>query len=215
MPVLAVTPNKPAKVQNGSQLPESTEGQIEFWKKRANDSHLAFFNGFRASVKEYARDAGMALNKIKGLLRHGEFGSWLEKNFDGSAETARVYMRISKDWNRIRRAKLDKPAVTLEVLRDFVAKPTTSPETKPTAPPNDPKPTVEPKPVGDKPVAGSVAADTKPTPDPELKFYFSPKEKERLPGMLDVLAKHYGVTNHSEAVYRAVAACYREITGDE
>jgi hypothetical protein len=46
----------------------------------------------------YARKSGRALNAIKKSLPHGEWTKWLEKRFNGSRETARIYMRIAARW---------------------------------------------------------------------------------------------------------------------
>jgi hypothetical protein len=42
----------------------------------------------------HAMEAGRMLEEAKASVKHGEWGTWLEKNFQGSDRTARVYMRI-------------------------------------------------------------------------------------------------------------------------
>lgn len=51
---------------------------------------------------ECARKAGEALIRAKGAVEHGEWGAWVAANFEGSARTARRYMRIAEGWPEIR-----------------------------------------------------------------------------------------------------------------
>jgi Protein of unknown function (DUF3102) len=59
---------------------------------------------------EYYWEAGLRLRKIKQVLGHGKFGSWLRENFDGSERLAERWMELSnttrasdlrEEWRRI------------------------------------------------------------------------------------------------------------------
>src|SRR5262249_20826319 len=60
---------------------------------------------------------GAALFQLKARLKHGSWGAWLAKNFKGSPESARLYMRIAKHWRLIEEHGLDRDGVTLEDLQ--------------------------------------------------------------------------------------------------
>ena len=50
-----------------------------------------------ASAVEHAMNAGEMLMEVKASSNHGEFGPWLEENFEGSARTAQTYMRLHRN----------------------------------------------------------------------------------------------------------------------
>jgi hypothetical protein len=64
---------------------------------RANACHERVIASVRKSLYA-ARDAGRALIKAKKLVGHGNWDRWKEQNFDASKETARIYMRIAREW---------------------------------------------------------------------------------------------------------------------
>lgn len=68
---------------------------------RVNALHLRIEQALRTAIL-LAKETGALLYKIKKRLGHGEFGDWLENNFASSPETARVYMRISQKWYRLK-----------------------------------------------------------------------------------------------------------------
>lgn len=49
----------------------------------------------------HAKKAGELLVKAKKNLLHGEWGTWVEQNLPFSIRTAQLYMKISKEWNKI------------------------------------------------------------------------------------------------------------------
>lgn len=58
--------------------------------------HEAEAHKMQAILK--ARAAGELLLEAKDTVKHGEWGDWLEVNFEGSGRTARAYMRIAGRW---------------------------------------------------------------------------------------------------------------------
>ncbi len=58
---------------------------------------------------EHAKQAGDALLEARRITgKYGKWGRWVRNNFDGSMETARVYMRIARNWNHplVKKARL-------------------------------------------------------------------------------------------------------------
>lgn len=79
----------------------------------------------RASGKmiEYAKRAGDWLRKAKKRCCHGYFESWFEARFDFSLPTARVYMRISKEWKHLEPIVANDPTLSVEGLRYILRRP--------------------------------------------------------------------------------------------
>jgi hypothetical protein len=65
--------------------------------RRINEAHRAGDSAALSALKHY-RQAGELLNEVKASLPHGDFGPWLEANFEGSERTAQAYMRLAKNW---------------------------------------------------------------------------------------------------------------------
>jgi hypothetical protein len=88
--------------------------------------------GMRAAV-EGARRAGIALVEMKKRVGHGHWENWLRENFDLSSQTARFYMRVADNWDRVVAHGLDQlPDLCLRDLRYFLSRP--GPGSKPDAP---------------------------------------------------------------------------------
>jgi hypothetical protein len=83
----------------------------------ANGHHGLFVGTLRKAVVEHARLVGAALIQLKSRLKHGKWFGWLKKHFKGSAESARLYMRIAKNWNLIVEHGLDRNGIMLEELQ--------------------------------------------------------------------------------------------------
>jgi hypothetical protein len=65
----------------------------------ANDNHSKATASWKGMLN-YAREAGMALLEAQKRLGFaGKWGKWVKSRFNGSRETAIVYMRIAKHWN--------------------------------------------------------------------------------------------------------------------
>lgn len=88
-----------------------TEEKLPFYKglakaqkpaelsEEANRKHLEVKAAFRTSL-EHARAAGIALAEAKRILgRRGKWGRWRARHFKGSAEAARGYVRIARNWD--------------------------------------------------------------------------------------------------------------------
>ncbi len=68
---------------------------------RANDAHQRCAEASNHAL-HWAVKAGNALNAAKSVLPHGEWGGWVEDNFQGDIRTATNYMRVASDPNRQR-----------------------------------------------------------------------------------------------------------------
>lgn len=64
------------------------------------DAHNMVENAARSTV-EYAIHAGELLIEAKAQVRHGEWLPWLEANFPGSERTARGYMQVASNRQRV------------------------------------------------------------------------------------------------------------------
>lgn len=77
----------------------------EQWKI-ANESHRKVQKAWRGALV-YARKSGEALNDVRWLLQAWKrstgqrtgWKEWVKRNFEGSYETATVYIRIAKKWD--------------------------------------------------------------------------------------------------------------------
>ena len=85
---------------------------------------------FQSAVSHAIR-AGEKLIEAKGLVAHGEWSQWLAKHFPGSQRTARNYMRLAANRQRV----ADLPSVREAVA--LLAAPKQEP--KPALPPAEPR----------------------------------------------------------------------------
>lgn len=58
-----------------------------------NEEHRRCEEALRSGLGHALR-AGELLAQAKGQVSHGEWGSWLEENFEGSNRTAQAYMKV-------------------------------------------------------------------------------------------------------------------------
>lgn len=79
----------------------------------ANKHHHAVESHLGQAVRS-AKRAGDALRRVRKRVGHGNFTKWLEANFESSPETARVYMRISKEWKDIKAHLGKEPMLSIE-----------------------------------------------------------------------------------------------------
>src|SRR5687767_4833556 len=70
----------------------------------ANGNHGAFVGCLRTAIKDHARVAGSALNELKSRVGHGKWEQWLKEHCEVSSATARVYMRVARDWDEVVKA---------------------------------------------------------------------------------------------------------------
>lgn len=66
--------------------------------EQINKEHALVGKAILTSIL-HAKRAGELLSDEKDDTPHGEWSEWLEDNFDGSATTARGYIRIAKGWS--------------------------------------------------------------------------------------------------------------------
>src|SRR5262245_54663200 len=95
--------------QIGSLLPISRTNQVkveelgtltdEELTALANSNQRAFVGSLRQAIVANVRIAGAALCELKQRLEHGDWSAWLKAHFKGSPETARLYMRIAREWD--------------------------------------------------------------------------------------------------------------------
>jgi hypothetical protein len=78
--------------------------------QRINEEHRAAFKAM-VDTLNHAVVAGDLLLEAKKLVKYGEWGAWLEENFDGSERTARDYMRLARRRGEIEEAKRQSSAV--------------------------------------------------------------------------------------------------------
>ncbi len=61
-----------------------------------NAEHRACDEALRSGLAHAVR-AGELLTEAKSRVRHGEWGRWLEENFEGSARSAQAYMKVARE----------------------------------------------------------------------------------------------------------------------
>lgn len=64
----------------------------------ANRCHAKVIDSCKTALVN-AKQAGEALMKAKQQVVHGQFMDWVGDHFDGSHETANIYMRLAGVWN--------------------------------------------------------------------------------------------------------------------
>lgn len=82
-------------------------------------------NAYNAVV--HAINCGGLLTKAKDALPHGEWEAWIEENFDGSQQTANVYMRLHANHG----GSGDLPASISQAIRSLMP---SEPKEKPLEP---------------------------------------------------------------------------------
>ncbi len=209
MPILG------ARVQNGSSLPFSPERLAGMTSPElaavANGHHREYRGAMRKAIVYHARLAGEALRRVKErfrklkCLKNGIWARWRKKNFKGSAETARLYVRIAENWDQIVAHGLDNlPELTLEDLRYFLSEP------KPEKPEEreEAKPTPSPGPNPPK--------DSDDVPRSQVRQFqlrLSRDEMKEFERMLRSLKERFKAPTLNDAAFIAVKRCYLE--GDD
>lgn len=70
---------------------------------------------------EHARQAGAALLEAKRLLGHRrKWSRWRHANFDASAETSRVYMRVARHWDHPRVEQARNQGIEVASINTFL-----------------------------------------------------------------------------------------------
>jgi hypothetical protein len=205
--------------ENGSSLP-IRDTCLEDLTKRTDEELIALANGehrkfggcLRKAIKDHARLAGAALNEMKRRTEHGAWGAWLKENFEGSAETARLYMRVASEWDQLIAAGLDRePGVTLEQLRSFLCESNRNEGRPP--PEKPPRPTLDPGPEGEDDDPGGDDEEPTAAPPPPIKMFplfFNEEQQKEFTYRLDHLKKVYRVETDTDAVVQAVRLAYKK-----
>lgn len=71
----------------------------------------------------HAMEAGSLLQEAKAGVKHGEWGTWLAENFEGSDRTARAYMRVHANRDEIEEKRQSSTVLSLDGALDSIAAP--------------------------------------------------------------------------------------------
>ncbi len=85
------------------------EKNLETLAERINAEHRACDDALRSGLR-HAVNAGGLLTEAKERVDHGEWGSWLADNFEGSTRTAQAYMKVSREVPNLDAAKAQRVA---------------------------------------------------------------------------------------------------------
>lgn len=206
--------------QNGNGIPFSgmTTRELAERLKRTPDADLfrfakehrqQFFGRMRSAV-DHARLTGAALAEIKARLKgnKGAWTEWLGENFDGSEETARLYMRVAENWDRVVAHGLDRlPELTLTDLRFFLSdpqKPTTT--ARRATPP--PEPDTEP---GGPEQAENETDDAPRVEVRQYRVLLDADEMAEFGRMVRGLKDALPADTEHDAIFHAVQKTYEEV----
>jgi hypothetical protein len=87
-----------------------------------NEHHRAAESAMRSGL-EHAMEAGRLLISAKSQCPHGEWGSWLADNFEGSDRTARAYMQIAKRWPELEAKRQNSAVLSIDGALKMLAAP--------------------------------------------------------------------------------------------
>lgn len=98
----------PTTDEQGQDGPDLEGFSLDELADRANRLSNA-----EGKTPEHAIRAGEHLIEVKSRLDHGEWIPWLEENFDGSPNTARLYMRFGRNKGEIKRYLYHHPDISI------------------------------------------------------------------------------------------------------
>lgn len=78
------------------EIERKAESGVVPTAEQINAEHWACEEAAQNSIQHAIR-CGEMLEEKKSSLKHGEWGPWLEANFDGSDRTARTYMKVASN----------------------------------------------------------------------------------------------------------------------
>jgi len=168
----------------------------------ANGGHQAFVGCFKKGIKDHVRVAGAALNVLKKRIgQHGSWMDWLKENFKGSPETARLYMRVAREWRFVTKHGLDRlEGTTLEDIRQVLS----DPEKRKVKLP--------------KPTKTKATKEQKKTKDPDddeqveaVPLAFTEEDKEEYETLVDKLGEVFQTKTEPETVLEALRRCSKEV----
>ena len=76
---------------------------------RINAEHRACVGAMNGALG-HALAAGSLLMQAKDQVKHGEWGAWVDENFEGSKRTAEIYMRLASRRAEVEAAKAQSAA---------------------------------------------------------------------------------------------------------
>ena len=97
------TPQPPAAAMargGVSDTAADVNEQLTHLAAEINREHEAVRSALSSGL-EHARTAGQLLLEARGLCPHGTWLPWLAEHFDGSERTARAYMQVAREWERL------------------------------------------------------------------------------------------------------------------
>jgi hypothetical protein len=209
----------PSQDQSGSQLPLrrtkkkpiTVEDLKDLSEKElvnlANGYHRQFCGSLRKAMVDHARLAGAALVQLKTRHKRGSWEDWLRNNFKGSLETARLYMRVARNWHLIEEHGLDRGGITLEEFRWILSE---SPGSRPGSEPEnkESKPDTE----GGEAEGNSGQGDAAASNIEQIPLRFSADEAEDFKEQVRRLGVEFDTDNTTDTVREAVRRCYEEVT---
>lgn len=122
----------------GTQLVDSTRLMARYAAKRINEEHRLARESAESAIAHAIR-CGELLMQQKAELRHGEFGTWVEKNCEFSLRHAQRYMEVAKMKSDTR--------VAFESLREALGYSDTKPEAPTPQPQLQIAPDLDPAPL--------------------------------------------------------------------
>jgi putative heme iron utilization protein len=112
-----------------AEIEKRDEAALEKLAEEINEEHRSFRRAFKATFRSALR-AGDLLNEAKEQAGHGNWGAWIEENCEFSERTARVYMRLANNRDKVEEMlKTAEPAdLSIEgVLHELATPASTSP----------------------------------------------------------------------------------------
>jgi hypothetical protein len=205
--------------ENGKRLPISRKRTVAVEDLKdltdkelialANKHHRRFCGRLRDAVAEDARIVGAALIQEKARLKHGSWGGWLKENFEGSEETARLYIRVAKHWHLIEEQALDQKGLTLEELRWVISE---SSGERPGSKTKNKK-GADTKDTGDEP-DGEPHEEDNPSPSHtrQIQLLFDEDDAEEFEEWVRRLGVEYKTDNTTDTVREAVRREHDAVT---
>jgi hypothetical protein len=104
------------------------EASLAELARRIAGAHADALAAARTTV-EHARRCGELLLKVKARLPHGQLMPWLKANCPFSQRTGNAYMRVARDWEKLRETLWGEETPTIAGALEALAEP--SDETSP------------------------------------------------------------------------------------
>jgi hypothetical protein len=89
--------------------------ELELTRAEQINTHHHACEAAVGTALKHAVMCGALLTEQKRELPHGEWGGWLEENFEGSARTAQVYMRLHRKRELVEEIQNRRPSAHLSI----------------------------------------------------------------------------------------------------